>query len=296
LKDSHAAERIGNEKTFSVSSNVFAAVRLYWVRRDLSESARHPAVASRFRRNRLIVMDVKKEFGIVIRSKRTHLGLSQGTLAERANLHRTYVTDIERGTRNLTLENISKLAGAFGLPISQLFPAASLLDEANGTKTARSGLSDLVDILIAEDNPKDMELALNAFKQARLMNRIHIVRDGEAALDFILRQNQFRERPIENMPGAVLLDLTLPKIHGLEVLRRIKADPGARNIKVVVLSDSRLDKNIGEATRLGAAGYIIKPVNFHNFSQVTSQLDFSWILLSRKMVSTGNGAPAPQTI
>jgi CheY-like chemotaxis protein/DNA-binding XRE family transcriptional regulator len=241
-------------------------------------------------------MDVKKEFGIVIRSKRTRLGLSQGTLAERANLHRTYVTDIERGTRNLTLENISKLAGAFGLPISQLFPAASLLDETNGNATKPSGRSDLVDILLAEDNPKDMELALDAFKQARLMNRIHIVRDGEAALDFILRQNQFRERPVENTPGAVLLDLTLPKIHGLEVLRRIKADPGARNIKVVVLAESRLDKNLGEATRLGAAGYIIKPVNFHNFSQITPQLDFSWILLSSKMDSIANSSRATRTI
>jgi CheY-like chemotaxis protein len=112
------------------------------------------------------------------------------------------------------------------------------------------------------------------------------VRDGEAALDFILRQNQFRERPVENTPGAVLLDLTLPKIHGLEVLRRIKADANARNIKVIVLSESRLDRNLGEATRLGAAGHLIKPLNFHNFSQLTPSLDFSWILLSPKVDST----------
>ncbi len=241
-------------------------------------------------------MDIKKEFGSVIRSKRTRLGLSQGTLAERANLHRTYVTDIERGTRNLTLENISKLAGAFGLPISQLFPATSLLDGTNGSVGAPSAQNDLVDILLAEDNPKDMELALNAFKQARLMNRIHVVHDGQAALDFILRQNQFRERPLGTMPGAVLLDLTLPKIHGLEVLRRIKADPGARNIKVVVLAESRLDKSLVEATRLGAAGYIIKPVNFHNFSQITPQLDFSWILLSQQADSIVNNSRPPRTV
>jgi two-component system, response regulator len=241
-------------------------------------------------------MDVKKEFGIVIRSKRTRLGLSQGTLAERANLHRTYVTDIERGTRNLTLENIYKLAGAFGLPISQLFPAASHLDEPSGNTTQPAARSDLVDILIAEDNPRDIELALNAFRQVRLMNRVHIVHDGEAALDFILRQNQFRERPAENMPGAVLLDLTLPKIHGLEVLRRIKADQAARNIKVVVLAESRLDKNLDEATRLGAAGYIIKPVNFVNFSRITPQLDFSWILLSPNKDSITKNSRATRAI
>lgn len=241
-------------------------------------------------------MDVKKEFGIVIRSKRTGLGLSQGTLAERAHLHRTYVTDIERGTRNLTLENISKLAGAFGLPISQLFPTESLLNGANGNAPKPSPRSDLVDILIAEDNPRDMELALNAFKQARMMNRIHVVRDGEAALDFILRQNQFRERPVENTPGAVLLDLTLPKIHGLEVLRRIKADTNARNIKVVVLADSRLDKNIAEATSLGAAGCIIKPVSFQNFSLLAPVLEFSWVLLGSKIGSPAVGAAARATI
>jgi two-component system response regulator len=236
-------------------------------------------------------MDVKKEFGIVIRSKRTGLGLSQGTLAERAHLHRTYVTDIERGTRNLTLENISKLADAFGLPISQLFPTDSLLNGTNGNATRPSPRSDLFDLLIAEDNPKDMELALNAFKQAKLMNRIHVVSDGEAALDFIFRQNQFRKRPAESRLGAVLLDLTLPKIHGLEVLRRIKADANARNLKVIVLSESRLDRDLGEATRLGAAGYLIKPLNFHNFSQLTPSLDFSWILLNPKVDSTTIAVP-----
>jgi two-component system response regulator len=238
-------------------------------------------------------MDVKQEFGIAIRSRRIGLGLSQGTLARRANLHRTYITDIERGTRNLTLENISKLASAFGLPICQLFPTSAPLDGANGSAASPSRVSDLVDILVVEDNPKDMELALNAFKQARLMNRIHAVRDGEAAVDFIFGQGQHRERPVENIPGVVLLDLTLPKIHGLDVLRRIKADASTRNIKVVVLSDPRMDKDIGEATRLGAAGCMMKPINFYDFSQLAPRLECSWILLSPNAVSTRNTIPVP---
>jgi CheY-like chemotaxis protein/DNA-binding XRE family transcriptional regulator len=241
-------------------------------------------------------MDVKKEFGMMVRDKRTHLGLSQGTLAERANMHRTYVTDIERGARNLTLENISKLAVAFGLPISQLFPVRGVDDDASIKTIISAGRIDLVDILIAEDNPKDLDHALNAFKQARLMNRIHVVRDGEAALNFILPRAEPQPHQAGNLPGAVLLDLTLPKIHGLEVLRRMKADPKTRNIKVVVLCDGRPDANILEAVRLGAAGYIIKPVNFHNFSQITPKLNFSWTLLHPNPASKAASPPTARTI
>jgi CheY-like chemotaxis protein/DNA-binding XRE family transcriptional regulator len=221
-------------------------------------------------------MDVKKEFGIIVKDKRTRLGLSQGALAARADLHRTYVTDIERGARNLTLENISKLAGAFGLSISQMFPSGAALSEEVSRSIQRDNS---VDILMVEDNPRDVELALAAFKQARMTNRVHVVHDGEAALDFIFCQGQYRQRPVENPPGAVLLDLNLPKVHGLDVLRNIKKEKGTRDIKVVVLSISQRDAEIVEAMRLGAVGYIVKPVNFNNFSQITSQLDFSWTLL-----------------
>jgi two-component system, response regulator len=228
-------------------------------------------------------MDVKREFGIIVKDRRTRLGLSQEALAERADLHRTYVTDIERGTRNLTLANISKLAGAFGLSISQMFPAGATFP---GEPTQTAAQNDLVDILMVEDSLRDIELTLGAFKQARMTNRVHVVCDGEEALDFLLCRGQHRRRLMENPLGAVLLDLDLPKVHGIEVLRRIKAEARLSHIKVIVLSMSRRDAGVVEAMNLGAVGCIVKPVDFQNFSQMTSKLDFTWTLLKPEATPT----------
>jgi two-component system, response regulator len=223
-------------------------------------------------------MDVKKEFGCVIKSRRTRLGLSQEALAERADLHRTYVTDIERGMRNLTLESIAKLAGALGVSLGDLFRP---VDAVGGGHAASSlhAASNPVDLLLVEDNLKDVELTLEAFKRAKMTNRIFVARDGAEALDFLFCRGEHRARIAELPPSAILLDLNLPKIDGLEVLRRIKAEDRTRNIKVVMLSASRRDDHIHEAMRLGAAGYIVKPVDFLNFSQMTPKLDFWWTLL-----------------
>lgn len=228
--------------------------------------------------NPLAIMDVKKEFGSCVRAKRNSLGLSQFTLAQRAKLPRTYIADVERGSRNLTIENISKLAGAFGLPISQLFSIhAGNGVTANASPVFRSDC--LVDILLAEDNPEDIATTLTAFKRANLTNSIHLVSDGEAALDFVFCQGHYQQRLWKSQPGAVLLDITLPRINGLDVLSRIKADSRTHHIKVVMLADSRTDRNINEALRLGAAGVIFKPVNFHDFSQITSKLGLFWGLI-----------------
>ena len=215
-------------------------------------------------------MDVKKEFGAVVKSKRNRLGLSQEALAERADLHRTYITDIERGTRNLTLGSIAKLAAALGVSIGALFAPdfPPPLETGDGA----------VDILLVEDNLRDAELTVEAFKLAKCTNHIHVVCDGEEALDFVFCKGKFRSRLMEPPPHAMLLDLNLPKINGLEVLRRLKSDKRGLSIKVVVLSGSRLDKDVREAMQLGAAGYIVKPVDFHNFSLITPKLDLCWAL------------------
>lgn len=219
--------------------------------------------------------------------------MSQEVLAERADLHRTYVTDIERGTRNLTLESISKLAAALGVSISELFQTvgATGVDETGRAFATHSP----IDLLLVEDNSKDVELALEAFKQAKMTNRIHVARDGAAALDFLFCRGEHRGRIIEVPPQAVLLDINLPKIDGLEVLRRIKADERMRGIKVVMLSGSNRDEHIREAMSLGAAGYIVKPVDFRNFSQMTPKLDFWWTLfqpnLSPRVINTLGSRP-----
>jgi two-component system response regulator len=241
-------------------------------------------------------MDVKKEFGSVIKSRRIRLGLSQEALAERADLHRTYVTDIERGTRNLTLESISKLAYALGISLSELFRSIGTLDGEGAALFQAGNGNNPVDLLLVEDSSKDVELALEAFKRAKMTNRIHVARDGAEALDFLFCRGEHRGRITELPPSAILLDLILPKVDGLEVLRRIKAEDRTRNIKVVVLSGSRRDDHVHEAMRLGAVGYIVKPLDFENFSQMTPKLDFWWTLLRPNAVTETMSARAPHRI
>jgi CheY-like chemotaxis protein/DNA-binding XRE family transcriptional regulator len=221
------------------------------------------------------IIDFKKEFGAAVKHRRKSLGLSQETLAERANLHRTYVTDVERGTRNVTLESISKLARGLGVEMESLF--ASPAAPAEQTFRLR-GVKGVVDILLVEDDAKDAELTLAAFKEAKLTNRVVVVKDGIAALDYLFCAGEYRRRQPENLPEVVLLDLNLPKMGGLEVLNRIKSDVRTRHTKVVVLSGSQRNDHITEAMRLGAEAYLIKPVDFQRFSQVTPVLDFHWKL------------------
>ena len=238
-------------------------------------------------------MDIKKEFGSVIKSRRTRLGLSQEVLAQRADLHRTYVTDIEGGTRNLTLESIAKLAGALGVTLSDLFESIRV-EDAEGVLRFQSAVVDRpVNLLLVEDSSKDVELTLEAFKRAKMTNRIHVARDGAEAIDFLFCLGAFCSRISEPPPSAMLLDLNLPKVGGLEVLRRVKGDKRTRDIKVVVLSGSRRDADIREAMSLGAAGYLVKPVDFRNFSQMTPKLDFWWTLLKPNLAAASPTRTAP---
>lgn len=221
--------------------------------------------------------DVQKGFGAEIKRRRIELGISQEKLAERANLHRTYVSDVEAGKRNPSLASIQRLTLALGASLGAIF--ASVED---GTKVPGRGdrPPKLGDILLVEDNLRDVELTLTAFKQAKLTNPVEVVHDGAEALDYVFCRGKFAKRQKTERPQVVLLDLHLPKIHGLEVLRRIKADEYARKIPVVVLTVSQRDDDIREAMRLGAQSYIVKPVDFQNFSQSTSKMSFRWAMLN----------------
>jgi two-component system response regulator len=138
-----------------------------------------------------------------------------------------------------------------------------------------------LEILIVEDNPDDLELTLDALHEHRIGNRINIVRDGVEALDFIFCRGDYRDRQIHDAPKVVLLDLKLPLIDGLEVLRQMKAHPDTRRIPVVVLTSSREERDMVESYNLGVNSYIVKPVDFEQFTQTVRELGMYWMLLNQ---------------
>lgn len=140
---------------------------------------------------------------------------------------------------------------------------------------------DAVDILLVEDNPEDVELALRALRKARLGNPVHVVTDGAEALDFLFRTGHYHKRNEVDRPRAILLDLKLPRVSGLEVLRRVKSDPTTKTIPVVVLTSSREEPDIKEAYALGVNSYIVKPVDFEKFVDAVGQLGLYWLLLNQ---------------
>lgn len=221
----------------------------------------------------------KTNFGASVRGWRNQLGLSQEQLAERADLHRTYISDVERGSRNISLENIERLARALAVSVSALFPQSSFAGGQSSVNTGDAGVGTLVEVLLVEDNSDDVKLTLHAFEKARFANRIQVVNDGAEALDYVFCQGEYARRPPSRQPQVILLDLDLPKVSGLEVLRRVKADQRTSKIPVLVLTVSDDQYNIAECRRLGADNYIVKPVNFQRLSQATPGLNFEWALL-----------------
>jgi two-component system response regulator len=135
-----------------------------------------------------------------------------------------------------------------------------------------------VEILLVEDNPNDVELALHAFRKNKITNRIHIAKDGVEALDFIFRKGGFANRRPEDRPILILLDLKLPLIDGIEVLRQVKADPKTRMIPVVMLTSSREEQDITGCYELGANSYIVKPVDYEKFVETVGILGMYWLV------------------
>jgi two-component system, response regulator len=134
------------------------------------------------------------------------------------------------------------------------------------------------EILLVEDNPRDAELALHAFQRCELSGSVHLARDGQEALDYLLPAN---ERPI---PRVILLDLKLPKLDGLDVLRAVRANDALRRIPVVILTSSREERDIIDSYELGVNSYIVKPIDFEGFVQTLGALGFYWLLLNEPPV------------
>lgn len=138
-----------------------------------------------------------------------------------------------------------------------------------------------VDILLVEDNPQDAELTIRALKKRNLANQLHLVEDGVEALDFIFCRGAYERREMTRPPKVILLDLKLPKVGGLEVLKAFKTDERTRSIPVVIVTSSREDPDIQTAYALGANSYVVKPVDFDAFVDAMSRLGFYWLLLNQ---------------
>jgi CheY-like chemotaxis protein len=137
-----------------------------------------------------------------------------------------------------------------------------------------------VEILLVEDNPSDAELTMRALKKKNLANKLHHVKDGAEAIDFVFAQGNYSNRKVQNSPKVVLLDLKLPKVDGIEVLRKIKSDDRTKKIPVVVMTSSREDRDLATCYDLGVNGYVVKPVEFEDFARAVSELGFYWLLLN----------------
>lgn len=140
-----------------------------------------------------------------------------------------------------------------------------------------------VEILLVEDNPRDAELTIRALKKYNLVNRLVHVRDGVEALDFLFSRGKYEGRRLDSSPKVVLLDLKLPKMNGLEVLRIIKEDERTRVIPVVIVTSSTEDPDMKAAYQLGANSYVVKPVQFDSFVEAMSHLGKYWLLVNRPL-------------
>jgi two-component system response regulator len=141
--------------------------------------------------------------------------------------------------------------------------------------------TDKIEILLVEDNPKDLELTLHALRKENLSNGIQVVRDGEEALEFLFCRGAYSQRSFDRPPRLIVLDLKLPKIDGLEVLRQIKNDSRTRAIPVAILTSSKEERDLVEGYNLGANSYIQKPVDFDKFRDTVKQLGLYWLVVNQ---------------
>lgn len=212
-------------------------------------------------------IDLQAWLGVTVKALRRRLGITQEELAWRADLHRTYIADIERGARNVTLRSMESLAKALEMTVGELLSNVSVPSARYGSASASPE-----DILLVEDNAADAALTLRAFCLAKMANPFRVVPHAEAAWEYLTGTGA-ESAAGPRRPALMLLDLNLPGISGVEFLRRVKADPAMSAIPVIVLTVSRHDHVILECSRLGVVNYIVKPLSFESFVRVTPRLN-----------------------
>lgn len=142
-------------------------------------------------------------------------------------------------------------------------------------------MTEVVEILLVEDNPSDIKLAMHAFQKNNLANHVKVLRDGAEALEYVFCTDRYADRKGHGQPKVILLDLKLPLVDGLEVLRRIKSDPGTKAIPVVVMTSSTEDRDMVDSYQLGVNGYVQKPLDFEQFISAVRQIGLFWLLVNK---------------
>jgi CheY-like chemotaxis protein/DNA-binding XRE family transcriptional regulator len=229
------------------------------------------------RSEQTVTRTFQARFGSVVRSQRLNDGLSQEELAHRSGLHRTYVTDVERGARNPSLNSIKKLSDALGVSLSALFGLvegvdgkAQLPGGAGGQK--RSARNGSVDILVAGDPSSGVESMLRSVN-ANLTNSIQFVRDGQETLDYVFGTGTFKKRDILKTPDVLILDLGLTNVGSLEVLSKLRENPITSSIAIIALA-SQSDQDLGRAKELGITDVITMPIDVSKFVRALTQAGY----------------------
>ena len=138
-----------------------------------------------------------------------------------------------------------------------------------------------IEILLVEDNPDDAMLAIMALKESRIVNHIVHLKDGAEALDYIFHEGEYANLPIDSHPKVILLDIKMPKVNGIEVLRRVKADERTKEIPVVIFTSSDEDPDVEECYKVGVNSYVVKPLDFDQFKKVINDIGLYWVVLNR---------------
>ncbi|MBX3149466.1 response regulator [Candidatus Obscuribacterales bacterium] len=202
----------------------------------------------------------------VIRERRLELGLSQSELSNQAGLHRTYISEVERGTQNLTIETLGKLADALGTSVLLLVEDAS-----QATRYTDSAIR----ILLAEDSAADIHMVERSLKASKLPTVLTVLTDGRDTIDYLAQKEKSSE-----LPDLILLDLHLPKKNGYEILREIKVDDRLKHIPVVVLTNSESNLDVSRTYELHANTFITKPVSQKKFQEAILRVLDYWFGLA----------------
>lgn len=228
-------------------------------------------------------------FGLVVKDLRRKKQLSQEELANRCGLHRTYITDIEHGTRNVSLKNISKIAHAVEESLHDLFARVERNSQQGVHLIGQTLQQDTInrppiEILLVEDDQTFIDQIWHELNKGKIGNKVHVVRNGEEALEFLFSV-QSDENKLSSITRAIFLDLDLPTISGFEVLERIRKDKSTKDIPVVVLISSASGVDKDRCKKLGVEEYLTKPLNIDSLTVAMRRLGFRSLFLEREYVS-----------